>query len=170
MRTLADLKRELTVGKSLKLISFSTPFAVNNKNLNKVRFIVRIQGNGLYLNEDKNTTKGSYLEFPKASLLEYDGKTIKIYEPGIRDLTEEEKKIRDNEPKDDEQDRIDMMSDGSQMFYRRKQYYKEKGCEYLFWGDSTRGKSKHITRQGNGELKIVDDSIKGIVSLIYEVI
>lgn len=169
MKTIADLKRDMVIGRSLKLVFFETPFNVNNKNLNKVRYVVKTQGNGVYLNEDKQADKGSFLDYPKASLCEYDGKTLTIYEPGVRDLTKEEQSIIDNEPKDDEQEKFDMLTDGSTMFYRRKHYYQDKGSEYLFNGGSNRGKSKHVKRDGNGVLRVVDDAIKGKVSLRYEI-
>lgn len=159
---LAELKRKLIVGTALKM----TFNRIGKCNLiGKVRYIVKTQGNGIYLNEDKTATKGSFLEFPKASLFEATEKGFKVFEVGERDLTPEEQKIMENEPKDDKQDEIDIMTDGSMMFYRRKRYYKESGYFYLFGTEKQAGKSFDFN-----EHKVRDDSIKGELSLEYEFI
>lgn len=160
---LSDLKRKLMIGTALKLIGFKIPFSVNNNNLNKIRYVVKIQSNGIYLNEDKTATKGSFLEYPKASLLEVTEKGFKIFEAGERDLTDEEKKIKENEPKDEEQNKIDMMTDTNTMFYRKKRYYMESGFFYLFGTEKQQGK-----RYCFNDKKIIDDNIKGELSLEYE--
>ena len=167
MQTLADLKRKLSIGTALKLISFKGCLNVNSKNLNVVRYVVKTQGNGVYLNADKTQTKGSFFELPKSSLLEYHENLIKIFLPIERDLTPEEIKIIDNEPKDAEQDKIDIMTDGSQMFYRRKNYYKESGFYYLFGVSEDKG--KYLT-QKNGLKAIRDDSLKGELDRVYEIV
>ena len=164
MITLTDLKRKLQIGQGLILIGFKTPFEANNKRLNVVRYVVKIQTNGVHLNEDKTANKGSFLEFPKASLLDITEKGFKIFTAGLRDLTPEEKEIKANEPKDEEQEKNDLMTDGSTMFYRRMRYYKEKDAEYL-QGHSKVIRGLHFDYNTN---KIRDYSIKGELSLEYE--
>jgi hypothetical protein len=93
-----------------------------------------------------------------------ENNTLSIYNEGERDLTAEEKAIMDNEPKDAKQDEIDMMSDGSTMFYRRKYYYKEHDAEYLFVG----GKQRGMRRNCNNN-KIWDERVRGELSLKYEI-
>ena len=164
MKTINDLKRKLQKGQGLKLVG---GFYINpdSKILNIVRYVVKTQTNGVYLNSDKESLKGSWLDFPKASLCEIDEKGFKIFEPKLRDLTEEEKDIKAKEPTDKQQEYIDAISDGSQMFYAKQRYYKEKGFEYLFGCKSSQG--KYLTNR-NGKEQIRDDSLKGEVSLIYE--
>lgn len=167
MKTLADLKRDLCLGKSIKMTFTSFTFGDKpSPILNKVRYVVKAQSNCICLNEDKNATKGSWLQFPKASLLEYDGNIIKIFRPALRSFTPEEQKIIDNEPKDDKQDEIDMLSDGNTMFRRKKRYYKESGHFYLFGTEKEQG--KRLTHADKMPM-IEDDSIKGELDLAYEV-
>lgn len=156
---LADLKRTLKVGTKLRLVERY------GKPLNSLREVEKVQSNSIKM-KALDETKAGWLEYPKASLLEFDGKEIKIYTSGTRELNEEEQKIRDNEPKDEEQDRIDMLSDGSTMFYRRKKYYKDVGYEYLF---HSKQKGKRLTYADKKPM-IQDDSIKGKLVLKYEVV
>lgn len=166
--TIADLKRKMQIGKGIKLV-YAYGLKEDNPRLNKIRYIVKTQTNGVYLNEDKNTKVGSWLDFPKASLFEITEKGFKIFSPIERDLTEEEKQIKENEPKDQKQEELDAISDGSQMFYRRKNYYKENGFEYLFGANSKEINGKYLTHN-KGVDKIRDSSIKGELSLEYEFI
>ena len=156
--TKAEIRKKLQKGTSLKMIFNSMG---HTNKLNIVRFVVNTQGNGVYLNEDKDAAKGSFLEFPKSSLIESTDKGFKTFKPGFRDLNEEELKILENQPKDEEQQKIDIMTDGSQMFYRRKRYFKECGFEYL--GSCSK------TIKGlyfmNGRIR--DDKIKGDLDLEY---
>ena len=165
MNTLADLKRKLIKGQGVKLIRFKTPFDINNKNLNKVRYVVKIQSNGIYLNEDKNAENGSYLEFPKASLLDVGEQGFRIFEEGKRDLTEEEKKILDNEPSNRPENReiaeADAISDGSRTYWMDKRYYKEHNAEWRW------NKSRGL-RLDHNDKRMWDDNIRGELSLEYE--
>jgi hypothetical protein len=161
MRTLADLKRELTKGKALKLV-----YTIWNKNnIGKIRYIVKTQTTGFYLNEDKNATKGTYLEFPKSSLLEITDKGFKIFLAGKRDLNEQENEVLSNMPKDEEQSKIDIMTDTNVMYYREKTYLIQKGMLYLKGNHAEKG-----LRFDSNTKKIIDDSIKGELSLEYEFI
>ena len=152
----------------MKMVRRGTPPETIPADYSVVRYAVKVQSNSFALNEDKTATKGSRLDWPKASLMEYDGKTLTIYKPGRRDLTPEEKAIIDGEPKDDKQDEIDMLSDGSTMFYRRKSYYQNSGHFYLFGTERTGG--KRLTHDQNRNPKIEEDAIRGDISLVYEVV
>ena len=160
--TKAEIQRKLQKGTGLKM-TFNSLSGHSNK-LNVVRYVIKTQTNGVYLNEDKNAVKGSFLEFPKSSLIEVTNKGFKTFEAGFRDLNEEEKRILENQPKDEKQDEIDLMTDGSQMFYRRKAYFKECDFEYLFSCSKTI-KGLYFM---NGRIR--DDKIKGDLSLEYEFI
>jgi len=85
MKTLADLKRDLTVGKRLTM-TFNRLADKNKAIRNRLgipRKILRKQTKAIYL-ELEDSCRGSFLELPQASLIEYDGKIIRIYEPGKR--------------------------------------------------------------------------------------
>lgn len=161
MKTLSDLKRYLKAGTVVKMIYNCTS---NNRLLNKKRKVVKVQTNGIYfVDPDDTNSRKSYLDFPKASLLEITEKSFKIYNKGLRDLTAEEKKIRDNAPKDPKQSRIDIMTDGSTMYWRVKRYYMQHNAEYLKGNKSERG-----MRYDFNTNKVWDDSVKGELALEYE--
>ena len=82
--TQTELKRKLQIGIPLKMVYTSWG---NTNKLNVVRYVVKLQGNGVYLNEDKESKKGSFLEFGKASLFEETLKGFKLFKAGLRDLT-----------------------------------------------------------------------------------
>ena len=158
MRTLADLKRDLKTGTKLVLKS------VDNMEKNENRTVLKVGATDICFLKDGGGK--SYLETPKASLLDYDGKTIKIYRAGIRDLTDDEKQVMADAPEDGKQDEIDMISDGNVMFRRRKRYYEETGKEYLFGTCKKQG--KRLTHKDDKDM-IEDDNIKGSISIVYEI-
>lgn len=157
MKTLTDLKKDLYVGRKVKLLRRY------GKEVNSLRIVDKVQSNSIRFRLQISVLN-RWLDYPKSSLLEYEGNSVKIYAPGLREFTPEEKKSIEGEPKDPEQDRIDILTDGSSMFYRRKRYYKEKGMEYL--GPAAK-KSKGMIRKGN---KVLDDRIKGKLILEYELL
>lgn len=158
MKTLADLKRKLQIETCMTMVYNS----LRNDKCPMKRKVMRVQNNGVSLIDPTNSmSKCSFLEFPKASLLEVNDKGFKIFEAGRRDLTKEEKSIIAHEPKDPKQDEIDLMSDGSTMYFRRKRYYIAKGYEYLFIGT----RDKRI--DSNDRTKVIDSSVKGKLSLEY---
>ena len=75
MKTLTQLKKDLVKGHRLLLIQSrpSHPF------LGRERYIHTIDSTGIYLNTDMELVrKGSFLKFPKASELTYEGDTFSI--------------------------------------------------------------------------------------------
>lgn len=76
MKTLAQLKRDLTVGTKVKCIHNKyTP-----KYLNKIRYIKYKDTTGIYLDDDMETIgKGSFLQYPKADRLIYEGDIFGVY-------------------------------------------------------------------------------------------
>ena len=67
----------------------------------------------------------------------------------------------DNEPKDIRQEKLDMLSDSSTMYWRRKRYYKEQNAEYL------QGISKCGLRYQYHTKSVLDNKIKGELVLEY---
>ena len=161
MKTLADFKRALSVGTELRLIER------DGKNLDESRRVKKLQTNSICFEKNINNewVGSTWLDMPKSSLLEFDGKTAKIYLPALRDLTEEEKRIMDNEPKDQKQQDLDAISDGSVMYHRKKTYYEYSGKFYLFGTEKQDGK-RLTTRDGID--KIEDSDLKGQLNLVYE--
>ncbi len=154
MKTLTDLKRELGTGRKLIL---KTRFG---KEINEGREVVKVQLNGVWFKTDAN--KKSWFDFPKASLLKIEGQAFKVYNKGRRPLTDKEKAIRDGRPVDKEQDRIDMLSDGSTMYWRKIKYYTEHGALYLM-GHKTQCGMRYDFNSG----EVWDAKIRGAVVLEY---
>ncbi len=161
--TLAQLKRDLCKGKSLALVD--APTMPNHKNLNVKRYVVATQGNGVTLSPDVNAPRGSFMELPKASLVEYDGKTVKIYQGGKRLLTEEEQQVIDTMPSHQEANRElaerDIMTDGSTTYWMDKRHTKEHQADW-YW-ETSRG-----LRYDFNDKMMWDDSVKGQLELVYK--
>ncbi len=172
MKTLADLKRDLTVGTIMQMTYSSN--ADNSERLkallNIPRYIIKKNTTGIVLSPDEHAIKGSHLEYPaKATLCEYTGDTLSIYEAGYRPLTADEQRIRDNVPSKRKENaeavHNEMITDGSSFFYKDKQYYKENNAEYLAGHETIRG-----LRYNYNEQNVYDESIKGELSLSYKII
>lgn len=174
MKTLADLKKDLVIGKCLVLRNRWG--SIEGRNIGVPRFVVKRNTVGVCLSKDKTKTDGSFFDWPKASLLEYDGKTITVYQSGSRPLTDEEKRILKGQPEDAEQAYNDIMTDGSTMFYRQKCYFEKSGKFYLFGVSVQAGKQlKNGTRKtfddgSFSDWSVNDDKCKGNVGLAYEII
>ena len=163
MKTLSDLKRDLNIGDSITLVE--SPTMPEHKWLNIKRYVVKKQGNGVYLNPDKNETKGSFLEFKNAKLTEYDGNTIKVFMVGQRPLTDQELRIYNNKPSNRKENESlveqDLMTDSSTTFWMDKRYLQENNMEYLM---ACSGGTKHLNYS---EMTITDEQIKGNLELSY---
>jgi hypothetical protein len=154
LKTLSQLKRDMQKGVKLEMI-FNVSKPITDET--RIREITATQSNGFKLGK-------SFFEIPKASLVEYDGKNIKIYACGERELTKDEQNILDNRPshrkENAEQCRIDMITDGSNMFWKDKQYLTENKADW-YWGWSC---GKYYS---NGKMK--DETIKGQLSREYKI-
>jgi hypothetical protein len=163
MKTLTELKKDLQIGDIITTIKNDfKPDLVGKK-----RYIIKKQGNGFYLNEDKNATKGSFLEFKNAKLTEYDGEYIRTYKAGKRPMTEEEKRVFDNMPskrkENEERIKMELMTDTNGSWYMDKAYCKENKMEYLH---SSNGQTKKIDYS---DFSIIDEQIKGELELEYKI-
>ena len=153
MKTLAQLKRDVKVGTKMTLLErFGT-------KMSEPKEVCHVQGNGIAF---KKGEKRSYLTWPQASLIEYTGSEIKIYAPGLRDLSAEEKRIIDTKPVDAKQSTIDIMTDGSTMFWRGKRHFEDHDALWYYnWHKGL----KYDSRTG----RMYDKSIKGSVELHYRI-
>jgi len=173
MKTLAQLKRDLVIGARITLIE--APNMPTHKFLGLTRWVCKIGGTGIYLSLEKDwlagKSQGSFMDIPRAALVDYsDDGTISIYENGERPLTDEEKRIIAaspyQDPKNKEQMQIDMMGDGSCMFYRQIRYMKEAGFEYLLGHKRIAG--KYLTRSADNKTEVInDENIRGPLILKY---
>lgn len=161
-KTLAQLKRDLTVG--TKITQIVAGEGASQRNLNIERVVVKIQGSGVYLDVEGNEGRPSFLDFPKASLLEYEDNAFSIYEVGLRDLTEDEDSFIKNQPSnrpENLQNVInDALSDGSMMYYQDLRYFEKAGKEYL-----RRTRVNPIT----GNLAVYDNKVRGKLLYSYKI-
>lgn len=164
MKTFAQLKRDLVVGKTLTMTFNATQSETIKNRIGKARKIIKTQTNGIYLEVESGNKNGSFLELPCASLTEYDNNTIKVFKYGKRDLTEREAEILANRPSNRKENaeilRMDMLSDGNQCYWKDKRYYDENDANW-YW-DWNKG-----MRYGHNENKMYDKKIKGELEMEY---
>ena len=93
MKTLADFKRDAASGKiKLELVErYGKTGEEIPERIRGIRTVSRINTVAIFLANENGVE--SELRFDSAKLVEYDGKSLTIYERGERDLTEQEKKI-----------------------------------------------------------------------------
>jgi hypothetical protein len=157
MTTLADVKRALHVGARLTCTFHTNPGRIGWK-----RQVVKVNTVGVCLiDPTEKEPIPSYLNFPKASLMEIEGNKFRIYDPGYRELTPEEKAVVAGEPRDPVQQERDCLGDGNVMFYRRKAYYASSRFPYLHAG---MGAVNGVSFDGD---RIRDPKIKGKLMLEY---
>lgn len=163
--TKADFMRDVKSGLKLRLIGgFNYEWIKKRRPQHlKSRRISKIQSNAIYLEGEENGGQGSYLEIPPASLMEYDGKILSIYLPGIREMTQEEK---DNIQKaKNEQEKFKKEHPYNDDFWHMKEFYKNCSTPWIYFGN---GKIKgKRAGQGSDYGKIIDNAIKGKLELRY---
>lgn len=161
MKTLADFKRDAAKGKiKLEMVErYGKSGDDIPERCRGIRTVQKVNSVGIML----ATADGllSELQFPAAKLIEYDGKTLTIYEKGERDLTEQEQKILD-EWKKIENDYYEKNPYG-ESYWKKKEYFKNCPCPWLAGFESVRGKYYNY----NG--KILDNQIRGNAILKYNV-
>lgn len=161
MKTLADFKRDAASGKiKLELVErFGKTDNEIPERCRGIRSIQKVNTVGITL----ETSDGliSELDFPAAKLIEYDGKTLTIYERGERDLTEQEREILADWQKIEED--YYKKNPYGEAYWKKKDYFKNCPCPWLNGYETTKGKYYNY----NG--KILDNQIRGKAILKYKV-
>ena len=165
MKTLTQLKKDLQIGDKIALVE--APTMPNHRSLNIERYIVKKQGNGVYLSQQKNDKKGSFLEFANAKLTEYEEDEIRVYNPNTRPLTKEEQKAWDSRPstrkENEESIKMDMLSDTNIMFWKNREYFGKVGMTHF-----NSPTSRLIFHSHN--MTVTDKQLKGELVLRYKII
>lgn len=169
MKTLADLKREAKSGTLEGKFIHHSQFGEN--------LPMRLQGwrklvdsNSVAIFFLTSDGKKSELRLDKASLVEYDGKTLTVFNAGYRDLTEEEQgvmnawKEKSSTPQFKAQEEADALTDGSSTYWAKVAHFSKAGREYLMGFTKQRG-MKYDFNTG----KVHDDKIKGAVCMQYKI-
>lgn len=160
MKTLAELKREANSGKITLEIVYRYGKEIPER-IQGERKIAKVNTVGMVLVKADGTE--SRLELGAASLIEYDGETLTIYDPGKRELTAEEQAIYNGWLS--KQEEIIKNNPFADTYWQEIGYYEQhKGFEYLRGCDKVRG--KRLTHQGRKPI-ILDDKIKGEKALQY---
>ena len=163
-KTLAELKRALAAGTQVTMIKCQ----YEHRNLNVPRYVVKTQSNGVQFALNKDDKKGSFFDYPKASLLEFIDDTFTVYTTGSRPLTAQEQSILNNQPskraENQKQVETDMLTDGSSMFYADKRYFNDLDAEYLNGHETVKG-----LRYDRNNKNILDESIKGEALYSYRI-
>jgi hypothetical protein len=116
------------------------------------------------------------MDFPaKATLCEYTGDELTIFNAGYRELTQSEKDIMANAPskrkENEQQVKNDIMTDASWCYRHDKQYFKENNAEYLEGHKTVRGLYLDFNEHNqNNPLCLRDEKIKGTLELKYKII
>ena len=164
MATLADLKRALSIGTEVIM----TYCSFEHRALNVPRYVVKTQSNGVQFAINKDDKRGSHFDYPKASLLDFDGTQFTIYMTGMRPLTDSEQRILDNAPSKRVENREaverDIMTDGSSMYWADKKYFSDLDAQYLEGHETIRG-----LRYDWNEKKVQDETIRGQKLFTYTI-
>ena len=164
-KSLADLKRDLFVGRKIKCV-----FNSCGKYVGMERSVVKVQSNGIYIKTIINGEESkSFLDFPKTKvLLEYEDNKFSIYSRGTRDYNSEELKALEewnkikNTEEYQEQSSYDIMTDGSTTYWQEKIFWKNHNMSYMF-GEEEKG----LYRDTNLD-KIYDNQVRGRLMYSYE--
>lgn len=163
MKTMAQFKRDAASGKmSLELLerNGSADFPDRLKGVRKVT-----KANSVEITLVNQKGEGSCMRLGRASLMEYDGDSLVMYNPGYRDLTEQETAILA------EGQRIraeyEQRNPYGNAYWTMKDYFKNCPCPWLAGFGTVRGKQLVY---GRDEKKLIRDSdVKGDAVLKYHV-
>lgn len=121
--------------------------------------LVKTKGQGsIDIDRDGKASVVFFLDSMKSKLMWYSGEKLVIYKSGFRLYTKEEiecvlgwEKIRNRK-----EEMLDVMTDGSEQFYRKREFFKDHGYEYL------------LNQRYNGLVQ--DDTIRESVNLEYSIL
>lgn len=161
MKTLADLKRDAAGGKiKFELIErYGETGDEIPERLRGIRSVSKVNTVGITLVNSEGLI--SELRFEGAKLIEYDGKSLTIYDRGERDLTEQERKILADWQKIE--DDCYQRNPYNNTYWKKKDYFKKCPCPWLDGYETIKGKCYNY----NG--KVLDNQVKGNVALKYRI-
>ena len=157
MKTLSEFKRDVASGNLWgKIVIRFGSENIPERMTGWRKIAIYNKTNICFINEQGQK---SILPLEKASLIEYDGETLTIYSPGLRELTKAEQEAI-NEWHIIEKSYPEYQS----TYYIEQDFFKKKGMPYLAGYEKIKGQ-KYDFNTG----KIQDDRIKGKISLKYEI-
>lgn len=160
-KTLSDLKRDAASGNiKFELIErFGKAGEEIPKRLRGIRAVQKVNTVAIFLVNTEGVS--SELRFNSAKLVDYDGDYLTVFNPGERDLTEQEKIILDEWQRIE--DEIFRKNPYMETYWRRKDYFKNCPCPWLSGYETVRGK------RYNYRDKVVDNQVRGEAILKYKI-
>jgi hypothetical protein len=169
--TLAQLKRDAKAGIiSGELIERHGSTEIIER-LQGIRPVV--DSNSVCIKFQNMDGKISECRIDAASLMEYTGDELLIFNPGIRPLNDEEQKVMDAWNKiagtGEFRERLecDALTDGSSTYWQEKYYFEKSSCPWLFGGTEVI-KGKRVIYKDSKKM-VVDNAVKGDVVLRYKI-
>lgn len=168
MKTLAELKREAKAGiLSAELVERFGSDQIPERLRGRRKIIGANTKDIKFMNLDGTISE---LRIDAASLIEYDGITLKVFRPGLRGLNPEEQIVMDGwkviaeTPEYRRELEADIYTDGSSAYYRQKAYFEKHNMLYLMGFERQRGK-KYDLNSG----QISDYNVRGDMILCYKI-
>lgn len=152
--SLASFKRDVT------LPGFTLTRIVNGEKC--IKTVCHVQTNAIALLDPVKPSGKSWLFLPPASLLEYNKKKLRIYEPARRFYNKKE--IEASMLWESQRNPKAYELGGNAEFYREKAFWEGQGMEYMFGMEKKCG-----MRKNNNDHLITDAHFKGNLILEYEV-
>lgn len=164
MKTLAELRRDARSGNmSMEMLEWYGKTGEDIKaNLRGIRKVEGANSVALLLRNNEGNI--SELRVQYVTLVEYDGENLTVYAAGLRDLTEEEKKIL-SEWERIEKEHLEK-NPFAETFWKRRDYFSKCSCPWLYGTDTVKGKRLEYI---DGEAKIRDREIRGVALIKYKV-
>jgi hypothetical protein len=162
--TLAELKRlaKQNILEANMVYRFGDSIPERLKGFRKI-----IDANSVGIMFLNNDGKKSTLDILGASLIDWDDNSLSIFNPGERELTQDELDIMnqwkaiESTKEHQQQAQNDMLTDGSLTFWQKRIFFTNKGYEYLHVGNNKKAYN-HNTN------KVKDSTVKGDLIIKYE--
>lgn len=168
--SIADFKRKAVKGAEIRG-GYFWKLGLGTSDISECewRKITATQSNGLKI-------EGSFLDYPKASLADFDGQKLKIYRAGYRKMNADEMAVMKAWQEITETDEhrkqaeYDALTDTNLCYWQAKAFFEERGFDYLFYGKRKGLRlDSNIFRKWNYDSEcILDESVRGEQIAEYE--
>lgn len=169
-KTLAQLKRDAKSGNfSAEMIyRFGEDIPPKLQGIRKM-----VDANSVAIFFLNNDGKKSELQIKRAALIDYTDDKLIFYGIGVRPLTEAEQKAIDRwcaiEKENEEQLRLDILTDGNTMFWKKKRFFADNGMSYLMSYSLDEYGATPVYDE-NGICGIRDINVRGEKEIEYKII
>lgn len=149
-KTFNNLKRDLKIGMNIKCIEHN----IKPDRVGITGNICKVQSNAIVRNIEG---KEIWLYYPNsANLVEYIDNRFSFYGAGFREMTNEEKYLRE------QMDKMD--------YWQEKNFAKKNNCEYLLGFEEKQGKKLDFNMRNNNLPCIRDNKIRGKLLYSFEIV